>query len=174
MNLPVCACVLVCELYGCVCVCGGQGTRQGVVSFPAAPVTWNKSSVVGRSCDCVCVCVCVFHPCHVIWAQGRLWEVLTRCERFLPPRQQADSEHAGRRRRWMDGCHTERRCGSQAETQKRAEKLPLLSLLPRLILSFPRVSLWIFNQQPSKDAKPAFWFTSTFLWQSRFGLFFLF
>lgn len=33
----------------------GQGTRQGVVSLPAAPVTWNKSSVVEGSCDCVCV-----------------------------------------------------------------------------------------------------------------------
>lgn len=103
------------------CRRAGQGTRQGVVSLPAAPVTWNKSSVVERSCDSVCVCfsvflcmcVCVFHPCHVIWAQLRAgsekcWVALRGS--FHPGNRQT-SEHAGRERRWtarwMDGCQTE-------------------------------------------------------------------
>lgn len=97
----------ICSLcHHCVCVCvvvvGGQGTRQGVVSRPAAPVTWNKSSVVKRSCDSHCVCVCVFHPRHVMCAQGWVWEVLSRSERFLPPRQ------AGRQRACRPG--EERSC----------------------------------------------------------------
>ena len=40
----------------------------------------------------------VFHPCHVIRAQGRVWEVLSRSERFFLPSELAvaGSQHAGR------------------------------------------------------------------------------
>ncbi len=48
--------VVVSSVCVCVCVCVWVGRGQGVVSLPTAPVAWNKSSVVERSCDCVCVC----------------------------------------------------------------------------------------------------------------------
>lgn len=43
-----CVCVSV-----CVCLGRGQGTSRALYLLPVDLVTWNKSSVVGRSCDCV-------------------------------------------------------------------------------------------------------------------------
>lgn len=81
--------------------------------------------------------------------------MLSRSERFLPPREQADSEHAGRERRWtarrMDGWMSDReevweRVRDGQRERERCRKKSCCFLLPwqksaTLILSFSSSSL---------------------------------
>lgn len=64
-------------------------------------------------------------------------------------------------RQWMEGCQTEKRCGRESETgretEEDADNVLLLSLTMARQQQFHSfilllVSLWIFKQQPSKNA----------------------
>lgn len=96
-----------------MCVGGGSG-RAGhkarrCVFFYQQPQLHGTKALLLR--DHVTVWVSVFHPCHVIWAQGRVWEMLSRCQKFFPPREQADMQAGrgdGRRDRRLDGRDKER------------------------------------------------------------------
>lgn len=95
-------CVCACSV---ICVCLAKASRAGHKAWRCI-VTSSPSYLEQKGCCWEIMWLCVFHPCHVMWAQGRVWEVLSRSERFLPPREQAENEHAHRERRvlvgWMD------------------------------------------------------------------------
>lgn len=133
-----------------LCVVEGQGTRQGVVFFYQQPQLLGTKALLLRDHVTACVCVCLFHPCHVIPAQGRVWEVLSRCERFLPPRHIV-SMQAGRGDRWMNGDRQRARGTSPAT----------------FTFSVVLASLWIFKEQTAKNAI-SLCDSSTFLWQGKF------
>ena len=117
IGVCVCVCVCVCvrkRVCARVCVGGGQGTTQPQLLGTKALLLKDHVTV----CDSVCESVCVSRPRHVIWAQGRVWEVLSRSERFLPLRQHAGrqaEEMVGPMDGWMDV--RQRRCGRESEKQ---------------------------------------------------------
>lgn len=73
--------------------------------------------------------LCVFHPCHVIWAQGRVWEVLSRSERFFLPSELAvaGSQLAGRETSRVATRTDDWMLERDRQTKRRMEKMSSLS-----------------------------------------------
>lgn len=94
----------------------GQGTRHGVVSWPAAPVTWNKRAVVGRSCDCVCSTLVMW--CELRAGSEKCWVALRGS--FHPGSRQKTSMHTGRGECWSGGWMSGQR-GIRRHLQRRRE-----------------------------------------------------
>lgn len=118
-------------------MCAGQDTRQGVVSRPATPAIWNKSSVDDRSRDSVCVRVCV--PPSSCDPSPR--QALRSAESIREaPCTEGAARRAGRGEDrphgWMDGCLAEL-----------DEKRTGWFLLPEMGMICYRDSLAVFKRQ---------------------------
>lgn len=86
----------LCHSWVSVCVLLKGRAQEGRCIF-----TTSSGCLEQKLCCRKIMWLCEFHPCHVIRAQGRVWEVLSRSVRFLLPREAGcESE----RRRWRQTC----------------------------------------------------------------------
>lgn len=140
----------------CVCVGGGQGRAQGrALYLYQQPQLLGTKALLLKDHVTVCVCAFMFHPCHVILCSGLgLRSAESLSERFLPLREQADSEHAGRESRWMvgwmDGYKSDRWGVWETESYMASSYLEEETQPHVWILLI--FSLWILKQQTCKDA----------------------
>lgn len=143
----VCSVFAHCVSCECLCVCCSRaGHKQGVVSLPLVLVAWNKSSVVGRSCDCV-------RSTLVMWSEHRAgsekcWVALWGSF-YLE--KQAASEHAGIEGRRAVGRRSDTlKADALFKSRKTAMVGAFLVWVSCPALSF--LSVWILKEQLKRNA----------------------
>lgn len=92
----VCHVFAHCVTCECLCVLLEGRAQAGRCIFTTSPRCLEQ-----KLCCRKIMWLCEFHPCHVIRAQGRVWEVLSRSVRFLLPRETGCE---GERRHWRQTC----------------------------------------------------------------------
>lgn len=117
-----CICSL-CHLWVSVCV---SVLFEGRAQAGRCIFTTGPRCLEQKLCCRKIMWLCEFHPCHVIRAQGRVWEVLSRSVRLLLARE-TGSEGDGRRWRqsgggWMQGGLVKKKKADAGSVWKQEEK----------------------------------------------------